>query len=69
MIKDNKESIVMMEGIAQAAFPAAFSSFKVKYGKSPKLGENTYEILRSIGYNKKVIENLKNKKIVSYGKA
>ncbi|MBI2655779.1 CoA transferase [Candidatus Woesearchaeota archaeon] len=68
-IKDNKESIVMMEGIAQAAFPAAFSSFKVKYGKSQKLGENTYEILRSIGYNKKSIENLKNKKIVSYGKA
>lgn len=69
VIKDNKESIVMMEGIAQAAFPAIFDSLKLRYKKSPKLGENTYEILRSLGYNKKVIENLKNKKIVYYGKA
>ena len=68
VIRDNKESIVMMEGIAQAAFPAIFTSLKPRYKKSPKLGENTYEILRSLGYNKKGIENLKNRKIVSYGK-
>ena len=69
VIKDNKESIVMVEGIAQTAFPAIFTSFKPRYKKSPKLGENTYEILRSLGYTKKGIENLKNRKIVSYGKA
>ncbi len=68
-IKDNKESIVMVEGLAQTAFPAVFTSLKPRYKKSPKLGENTYEILRSIGYTKKGIENLKNRKIVSYGKA
>ncbi len=69
VIKDNKESIVMLEGIAQTAFPAIFTSLKPRYKKSPKLGEDTYEILRSLGYTKKGIENLKNRKIVSYGKA
>jgi len=68
VIRDNKESVVILERTAQVTFPVAFRSFKVKYNKSPKLGEDTNEVLASIGYGKRVIRMLKSKKVVYDGK-
>lgn len=69
VLNTNKDKLVLLDKIKQVAFPAVFSSFKVNYKKSPKLGENTSEILTGLGYNKKSISELKNKRIIYDGKA
>lgn len=53
--------ILKIDGISQATMPAIFSSGKLRYSKAPKLGENTDEILSSIGYGKEAIAKLRYK--------
>ena len=47
-------------------FPIKFSKSKGEIKKgSPALGENTYEILESIGYSKDEIKTLENEEIIT----
>jgi len=62
-----KDSGILMEldGVTQAPMPVSFSSLaKFNYEKSPSLGEHTAKILRSIGYSKKSIDELKRKDVI-----
>ena len=58
-------SLIKLNGVTQVAMPIFFSSFgKLKYQKSPKLGQNTREVLKLIGYKTKEIDNFYKEKIV-----
>ncbi len=57
--------LLELEGMVQAPMPVLFSSMKkVNYARSPKLGEHTEKILRSIGYSSKSLKELRVKGVV-----
>ena len=61
----SRKMLIEPNGVKQAAMPAIFSSVKkIKYKKSPRLGQDTKNILEKIGYNKKKIQELKISKII-----
>ena len=62
---NNKGTIITLDGIKQVSLPVIFSSFsKTNYSKAQKLGEHTEEILLGIGYNKKMINELRKKTVI-----
>ena len=44
--------------VALAENPVQFSSFQTEFSLAPQLGENTRDVLYSIGYNEEAVENL-----------
>ncbi len=61
----SRKMLMELDGVKQVAMPAVFSAFKkYKYSKSPKLGQDTRNILKNYGYGEKVIGQLKIKKII-----
>ena len=64
--KDRK-MLIDLDGVKQAAMPARFSNVKkIKYKKSPKIGQDTKNILKNIGYSEKMIKRLKTENVISY---
>lgn len=64
VLKENyfksRKMLIHLDGVAQVAMPAVFSIFKkFNYKKYPKLGQDTKNILKHIGYNEKMIKQLK----------
>ena len=58
--------ILELDGVKQVAMPFIFSSSKkLKYSKSPKLGEYTDNILSNLGYDKKYISALRMKGVIN----
>lgn len=61
----SRKILIELDGIKQVAMPVAFSSHKkLGYLGSPTLGENTKNILKEIGYNKKRVEELQRKGVI-----
>lgn len=57
--------VIELDNVKQVGTPIVFSSIKkCKYSKSPKLGQHTIEILKGIGYNNKMIQELKSKEVI-----
>lgn len=56
----NRKMLIDLDGVAQVGMPAIFSAFKkYKYSKSPRLGQDTRNILKSFGYDETNIKKLK----------
>lgn len=57
----NEKILMELDGFTQVAMPIVFSSAanRLKYRKSPSLGEHTKEILLGLGYNKKDLDKLR----------
>ena len=63
---NNSGVIIMLDGIKQVSLPAIFStSSRLPYSRSPKLGEHTEQILSGIGYDKKALNELRKKAVIS----
>ncbi|MBI3026828.1 CoA transferase [Candidatus Woesearchaeota archaeon] len=63
---NKRKVIIQLDGVKQVAMPMIFSSFKkMNYNRAPKLGENSKEILASIGYSKGSIKEFIDKGIVA----
>jgi len=60
----DSRKILLKNDVVSVAFPAKFGSVELKYNKSPKLGENTDEILSGLKYSKSGIMGLKRNKVV-----
>jgi crotonobetainyl-CoA:carnitine CoA-transferase CaiB-like acyl-CoA transferase len=69
VLKDNElrdnNSIIKINGISQAAFPAIFSESNLSgHVKAPKLGQHTEVVLKSLGYDLVSIDRLKKKSAI-----
>ena len=67
VLNDKKLSNILIKlgGLRHVAMPVNFSSIgKIKYSKSPELGEHTIKLLSNLGYSKKSMIKLKKMKVI-----
>lgn len=57
--------LIKLGGLMHVAMPVNFSQIgRIKYSKSPELGEHTIKLLSSLGYNEKSVVKLKKMNVV-----
>ncbi|MEK6983250.1 MAG: CaiB/BaiF CoA-transferase family protein [Nanoarchaeota archaeon] len=61
----SRKTIIRLDNLKQVAMPVLFSSVKkLNYKKAPRLGQHTSDILETLGYNKKQIDDLKKDMVI-----
>ena len=62
---NSRKILIDLEGTKQVAMPASFSTVKkIRYSKSPELGEDTDKLLLELGYDKQSIISLRTRGII-----